>query len=245
MTKKIRQWTSYTSMKEYILDNILATEGGCWEWPHGHRSGGYAEVCIAGKKRRLHRVSYEEFIGLIPKGKSVCHHCDNPRCVNPEHLYAGTATENSHDVLERGKPGRSILTKKDVLEIKELYQSGVDIKDICERFDVVKWTINNIIRNRTWVGIGPDVWRGEEQQKRRPLTADQIEEVKSLLGKIPIKEIAIMFDVKAWAIYPIRVREIKAGRLAGTYTPRKKDGAVKWGRPPLAAARKESKGRGW
>ena len=147
MAKIIKQWTRYPNMKEYILDNISVTERGCWEWPHGHRPGGYAEVMIQGRKRRVHRVSYEIFIGPVPDGKSVCHHCDNPKCVNPGHLYAGTALDNARDVLERGSPGCSQLRKKDAEEVRRLYKTGLSIKAVSLSLGISVGVIKNIIHS--------------------------------------------------------------------------------------------------
>ena len=220
MSIKVRQWNSYPNMKEYILDQVLATESGCWEWPTGHRSGGYGEVTIKGKKRRVHRVSYETFVGPVPAGKSVCHHCDNPKCVNPEHLYAGTALDNARDVIERGSPGNSKLRKADIERAKSLYRDGMREQDLALTLGVSLSTVKNIIRNKTWLGIGPDVWRAPE--KPSPVTQEQLQEVKKLLGKVPVKEIVELTGVKLWMVYEIRIKEVEAGTVAKSYTPRNK-----------------------
>jgi hypothetical protein len=70
----------------------------CWEWI-GHKHNNYGRF----GNTRSHRWSYEYFIGPIPKGKIICHHCDNPPCVNPFHLYAGTYKDKSQDMIERGR----------------------------------------------------------------------------------------------------------------------------------------------
>jgi hypothetical protein len=64
---------------------------------------GYPEVRFRGTMVRVSRLIYEEFTGIAPEEKFVLHKCDNPRCINPGHLYLGTAKENTRDLMERGK----------------------------------------------------------------------------------------------------------------------------------------------
>lgn len=109
-----------------------AQEGGCWLWI-GHRNGdGYGETGYGGKFRYAHRASYELLIGQIPKNKVIRHRCDNPPCVNPEHLIVGTKKENHTDMITRGRH-RMIVTKDaadsrlrgDFSEIRETIQRHV------------------------------------------------------------------------------------------------------------------------
>jgi hypothetical protein len=78
---------------------------GCWEWT-GYVSkprNGYGEFWIAGKTIRTHRFSYEIHFGPIPKGFQVCHHCDNTKCVRPDHLFCGTNQDNARDAIQKGR----------------------------------------------------------------------------------------------------------------------------------------------
>lgn len=77
---------------------------GCWEWKRATNNIGYGMFRIKqGLMRTAHRVSYELFKGPIPKGMVVCHTCDNPKCVNPDHLWAGTMLDNIRDMDQKGR----------------------------------------------------------------------------------------------------------------------------------------------
>jgi hypothetical protein len=81
-----------------------ATGDGCWEWKGRRYASGYGVVAIApGYREATHRVSWRAHFGLIPEGMSVCHHCDNPPCVRPDHLFLGTALDNMRDAQRKGR----------------------------------------------------------------------------------------------------------------------------------------------
>ncbi len=78
---------------------------GCWEWTGAKTHFGYGKMMIAGKVVRAHRVSYELHVGAIPSELLIRHRCDNPACVNPDHLEPGTQADNIQDMMERGRHG--------------------------------------------------------------------------------------------------------------------------------------------
>lgn len=82
---------------------VNKTEGGCWEWTGSLQTQGYGNIEIKGKRLLPHRIAYVLHKGEIPQGLSVCHHCDNPKCCNPEHLFLGTAADNMNDASQKGR----------------------------------------------------------------------------------------------------------------------------------------------
>jgi len=86
-----------------ILKRIDLGENGCWIYSRGKTTAGYGVLYHEEKQQLAHRLSYEAFIGPIPEGMNICHRCDNPPCVNYNHLFAGTQKQNLKDMKEKGR----------------------------------------------------------------------------------------------------------------------------------------------
>jgi len=94
----------HTSLEELVKRGLQKKDNGCWEWMKSISSEtGYGKLVYGGKHISAHRASYTVFKGDIPKGKHICHTCDNKRCVNPDHLWAGTQKENIQDCVSKGR----------------------------------------------------------------------------------------------------------------------------------------------
>ena len=130
----------------------------CWPWTGGVGHNGYGNFS-RGRKRdgqvRAHRFSWEMHFGPIPVGMFVCHHCDNPACVKPDHLFLGTHADNMRDAVRKDRtshePKNLKLTRGDVAEIRERLAMGQSQRRIARAFDVSQSNIGKIHRGETWV----------------------------------------------------------------------------------------------
>ncbi|WP_368880711.1 HNH endonuclease signature motif containing protein [Shewanella algae] len=137
---------------------VNKTNSGCMEVsPTG--SGGYGKIKAFGKTMLYHRLSFELFVGSIPDGMLVCHKCDNPKCVNPEHLFLGSQQENMDDKIKKGrhvgakkghKHHKAKLVEWQVLEIKKKLKNGTGQHQLSKEFGVDQSTISNIATGKRW-----------------------------------------------------------------------------------------------
>lgn len=131
----------------------------CWNWTGSLNMKGYGSFAVnRGFPTKIaHRIAYLLFTGTLNKNLFVCHSCDNPSCCNPNHLWQGTAKENSNDMVKkhrspRGeKQGHSTLTKTDVIAIRAMYATGrFKHKEISSYFKTSKGNIQHICARETW-----------------------------------------------------------------------------------------------
>lgn len=133
---------------------------GCWNWTASKHKQGYGWFRLNKKMQMAHRISYQLYIGSIKEGLLVCHHCDNPRCVNPGHLFLGTDTDNVQDCVKKGrnrygdnageKHGLSKLTDEQVSAIRTMWSNGAHGVDLAKEFSVSQANISLIVHHRRW-----------------------------------------------------------------------------------------------
>ena len=133
--------------QKYIVDE----ETNCWNWI-ASKCLGYGLIKIKGKMMRAHRFSYEYFVGPLDSNLDICHRCNNPSCVNPEHLRQDTVSSNIIDCLYAKRRYGQILSVEEVIEIKkELknYYRG-QCKDLAHFYKVDIRIISNIKQGKRW-----------------------------------------------------------------------------------------------
>lgn len=149
----------------------------CWLWTACRIPYGHGQFRVAGKNVLAHRWAYEYMVGPIPDGLRVCHDCpggDNPACVNPAHLFLGTALDNSRDMVRKGRAATgdrhgyrlhpearvrgdaaswTKVTDAQVREIREAATRGVKQRVLAEQYGVAQCTISEIVHRRKRAGV--------------------------------------------------------------------------------------------
>lgn len=122
-------------------------ENNCWIWTRCKNYFGYGLFHYKNKAEKAHRVSYELYLGKIPKNLCVLHKCDIPSCVNPEHLFLGTKKDNTQDMINKGrKGGCHKLTKSEIKEIIDLYTTGkYSQRKIGHMFNTCQTNVSRVI----------------------------------------------------------------------------------------------------
>lgn len=135
--------------------NVLKTDT-CWLWlgPQGRR--GYGETTLGRKRYTPHRLSWVLSYGGIPSGLDVCHHCDVPNCVRPDHLFVGTRQQNLLDSVakDRFQMGerhyRTMLTNAQVCEMRRRFQNGETQVSLARSYGVSLGAVHRIVRRTNW-----------------------------------------------------------------------------------------------
>lgn len=152
---------------KHLLQNRNITKTNCWEWTRNHvgrnvNGRGYGIQVVDGKPILVHRLIAHIFLDFdINSNLCVCHHCDNPICFNPDHLFIGTIQDNIDDRERKGrnkiprgsKQGSSKLKEKDVFEIKQMLREGKRQWEIAEMYGVTRTCITWINTRVNWKHI--------------------------------------------------------------------------------------------
>lgn len=161
---------------------------GCWEWRGAISNKGYGVLTFKGKQVLVHRAMYELALGPIPTGLFVCHHCDNRKCLRPEHLFVGSQRDNIADMMSKGRGGGQ-------------FKKG----------HTVSWSLDQDRRR----AIAETISRRNsgEGNPAAKLNAAQVNEIRTLLSGEPrakLKELAHRFGVSASLVSMIRKGKVWA-----------------------------------
>lgn len=151
----------------------------CWEWQGWRHPKGHGQIGRGTRQDGLaytHIVAWEVTNGPVPNGSYVCHRCDNPPCVNPNHLFLGTPADNTHDMIKKrrhsyGEKHARKLSERDVIEVRRLLTKGMTQQAVANRFSVSRSLIGQIGQFHRWA-----------------LTDSPAEIKAELMGRVPVGE---------------------------------------------------------
>lgn len=153
------KFASTKTPQERLAANCIVSDDGCWNWKTLRADGRANAFYFDGKYRSAYRAAYLMYKGDIPEGFNVNHTCDNPACVNPDHLWSGTQTSNARDMVEKGRNavfvgeahGQSKVTADVVRAMRADYAAGdVTLKALASRYGLSVPGVHHIILRRTW-----------------------------------------------------------------------------------------------
>ncbi len=160
-TKKNRS-NAADPVKTFLNHVMIDDSNRCWEWQGPLMTTGYGVIKCGNRKADnfyttgAHRFSYQLFNGEIPAGHYVCHTCDNRKCVNPRHLFTGTAKDNMQDASKKQripmgtKHVHAKLDPDKVREIRKLKKAGLSCQKISEQFNVYNTVIWKVCAGQIW-----------------------------------------------------------------------------------------------
>ncbi len=131
---------------------------GCWTWHGSKTAAGYGTLGSRETHVYAHRYSYALVHGPIPSGLHILHHCDNPPCVNPAHLFLGTHQDNMRDMRDKGRNyaaageahPRAKITENDVIDMRSLWALGALMRDLAAEYGLDDSTVFDIVRGNSW-----------------------------------------------------------------------------------------------
>ncbi len=150
---------SRDTTKLRLLSGFEKNNNDCWVWLGAKQPTGYGLLWVSNTKKyeKTHRLSYKFFHGKIPDGICVCHKCDNPSCINPEHLFLGTHADNASDKISKGRQkigsqhGRAILKENQILKIRETYKGEYgQLSELAKKYHVTPQSISAIVNRKNW-----------------------------------------------------------------------------------------------
>jgi len=141
-----------------LLSKVAKRPDGCWQWTGCKTKTGYGQIRVGGSIEYAHRVSYALHKGN-PGNLYVCHACDNPWCVNPDHLWLGTQQENQSDMAAKGRASAGThrplarLTDACVQGIRSALSSGVRVTAVARQFGITPSIVSGIKAGRLWKSV--------------------------------------------------------------------------------------------
>ena len=144
---------------EQLENKVHIREFGCWNWKGRINPGGYAGLSWRHIKEQVgSRIVWRITKGNIPKGMQVCHHCDNRKCMRPDHLFLGTIADNQNDKVIKNRQHRPVgsrnpwasISEEVVPQIRALRLEGLIEREIAARFGCSRGVVSRVLTGRSW-----------------------------------------------------------------------------------------------
>lgn len=198
------------SQSERFWRNVQKADG-CWIWTGGRNARGYGKFYINCGGYLAHRVSYALARGSVPEDKCVMHKCDNPPCVNPDHLELATVRMNMHDMYAKrracvgSRSHHAKLNEDQVLQIRIRHNSGEKTGDLAREFGVASSVIGMAVTGRKWKHVGGPISEKWTLGDPHKVTREDREKIKGLLiAGGSITDLAERYGVSASMICTIK-----------------------------------------
>lgn len=146
------------SKADQFWSRVKKTDG-CWLWTGSKNEKGYGTLGLGGRMYYAHRIAFVLAYDMEPGDGFVCHQCDNPSCVRPDHLFLGEVLTNTRDMVAKGRARAGLvkrkLSSKDARQIRELRRQGMRLKDLATHFNSTVEIVSHIVHGRTYKDLTP------------------------------------------------------------------------------------------
>ena len=147
----------HCSLRCRLLHYSFQNDKGCWVWYRGKDWDGYGIISINDKSDKAHRISYKTFVEDFPENLQVLHKCDNPSCINPDHLFLGSNKDNMHDKIKKGRDRvrgeQSVISKLNDVQVRKLredFKNGIKYSQLGPKYGITPEQASNIVRRKVW-----------------------------------------------------------------------------------------------
>lgn len=173
-TRKRKAKTRQTTVSEWFWNYVEKNEG-CWWWRGSIALNGYGRTFMNGRWHYAHRLAWQIAHGVVPAGMYICHSCDNPGCVRPDHLFLGTPADNHHDARSKGRlrsnpptgarhwahqhpervrrgeaNNKAKLTEAQVRELVKAHRNGSSQTELARQYGIRQSSVWQILAGHTW-----------------------------------------------------------------------------------------------
>jgi hypothetical protein len=212
-----------------FYQRITVQENGCWDISYAKDRDGYSRFGLYSKDIGVINVKSHRFMYLLYhqeeniENLEVCHKCDNPGCVNPDHLFLGTHQDNVSDCVNKNRQSKgsnlphSILNEQKIRNMLDdiLIKKFISIRQIADYYTVTSGTIGFILNGKTWKHVTKDYDMNKIRNmiinylRKRKLSIANVKDIKiKLKNNIPVSVIAKDFNVDVSTIYGIKLNRI-------------------------------------